>query len=146
MQPMLWLEYSRKTMQAYGKVSKPLCAELGIPQTAFDILMFLANNPLHNTAKDIVERKRLKANLVSINVDKLVQEGYLDRKTDKSDRRRVLLFCTPKAEPIISKGLKLQECFYNRLLSNVPEDSIETMKAAIQTIFKNIDDIWRQEP
>ena len=59
---------------------KPLCQKLHLPQTAFDILMFLANNPGYQTASDVVEVRKLKANLVSVNVDRLVQEGYLVRE------------------------------------------------------------------
>ena len=65
----------RKIALAYSEVCKPLCKELGLPQTAFDILMFLGNNPAYKTASEIVEIRRLKANLVSVNVEKLVQEG-----------------------------------------------------------------------
>lgn len=145
MKPTLCLEYARKTMQAYQNASKPLCAELGIPQTAFDILMFLANNPTLNTAKDIVELKGLKANLVSINVDKLVREGFLERHADKQDRRKIILSCTPKAEPIILTGRKMQERFCNRLLINVPAESIKTMRTAIRIIANNIDKIWSEQ-
>ena len=68
--------------KAYSETCKPLCHELNIPQTAFDILLFLANNPEYKTARDIVEIRKIKANLVSVNVDKLVNEGYLERKSD----------------------------------------------------------------
>ena len=146
MKPMLWVEYSRKTMQAYEKAGKPLCAELGISQTAFDILLFLANNPSRNTAKDIVELRGFKANLVSINVDKLVREGFLERTEDPQDRRRTLLSCTPKATPIVQRGLELQEQFYSRLLSGVSEDAIAVMRSTVQTVFNNIDEIWREQP
>ena len=73
------IEFSIKTAQAYNAVCKPLCQELGLSQTALDILLFLANNPDYKTARDIVEVRHIKANLVSMNVDKLVQEGYLER-------------------------------------------------------------------
>ena len=75
------IEYAYKILQVYGALCKPLCQEIKMPQTAFDILMFLANNPLYNTARDIVEIRKIKANLVSINVDKLVQEGFLERQS-----------------------------------------------------------------
>ena len=71
------IEISFKTAQAYSAMCKPLCQELKLPQTAFDILMFLANNPDCTTARDIVEIRKIKANLVSVNVDRLVQEGDL---------------------------------------------------------------------
>ena len=74
------IEFANKTNLAYVQLCKPLCQELGLPQTAFDILMFLGNNPSYKTASDIVEVRHIKANLVSVNVDKLVQEGLLDRR------------------------------------------------------------------
>lgn len=37
-----------------------------------------------------MEVRKLKANLVSVNVDRLVQEGYLRRETVAGDRRKTL--------------------------------------------------------
>ena len=48
------VEFANKTGLAYSAVCKPLCQKLHLPQTAFDILMFLANNPNYTTARDIV--------------------------------------------------------------------------------------------
>ena len=39
------IEFGRKISAAYAALCKPLCQKLHLPQTAFDILMFLANNP-----------------------------------------------------------------------------------------------------
>ena len=88
------IEFTMKLSAAYSAVCRPLCHELNLPQTAFDILMFLANNPEYTTARDIVEVRKIKANLVSINVDKLVGEGYLLREADADDRRKTHLLCT----------------------------------------------------
>lgn len=136
-----FLEYARKMTQAYEKVSKPLCNEIGMPQTAFDILMFLANNPSCNTAGDIVEIRRLKANLVSINVDKLVKEGFLIRKDDAADRRRVILVCTKKADPVIQKGRKMQKQLYEQILSGISQKELDSMHATMEKMIKNIDEI-----
>ena len=83
----LGIEFSRKLALAYNAVCKPLCRELGLSKTAFDILMFLGNNPAYKTARDVVELRCLKANLVSVNVDRLVQEGYLIRRQATAARR-----------------------------------------------------------
>lgn len=142
MKASLYLEYARKTMQAYEMLSKPLCKEIGMPQTAFDILMFLANHPSLNTAKDIVEIRGLKANHVSINVEKLVKDGYLERSEDKQDRRRVILSCTDKADPIIENGRDMQEQFYEKLLLDIPPESLDTIKTIMMKIMHNIDKMW----
>lgn len=138
---LLNLEYARKTLQAYEKMSKPLCLELGIPQTAFDILMFLANNPEHNTAKDVVELRNMKANLVSINVDKLVREGFLERGNDPSDRRKIILTCTKKAEPIITRGRTMQRQFGELLLRGVSPEALASMQETFQIIANNIEEM-----
>ena len=83
------IEFPRKLLLAYNAMCKPLCRKLGLPQTAFDILMFLGNNPEYRTARDIVEVRNIKANLVSVNVDRLVQEGYLERRSVAMDRRKI---------------------------------------------------------
>lgn len=68
------IEFVQKFNLAYNAMCKPLCQQLKLPQTAFDILMFFGNNPEYHTASDVVEIRRIKANLVSVNVDKLVRE------------------------------------------------------------------------
>lgn len=78
--------------------------------------MFLANNPEYTTARDIVEVRKIKANLVSVNVDRLVCDGYIIRKETKGDRRKTQLICTPAAEEIIKEGQVLQKDFLEHLL------------------------------
>ena len=79
------IEFVQKFNLAYNAMCKPLCQQLKLPQTAFDILMFFGNNPEYRTASDVVEIRRIKANLVSVNVDKLVREGYLERREAPED-------------------------------------------------------------
>ena len=83
------IEFPNKMAHAYSVMCKPLCQKMKLPQTAFDILMFLSNNTQYKTARDIVEVRKIKANLVSINVDKLVKEGYLERREVAGDRRKI---------------------------------------------------------
>lgn len=137
--------FARKTALAYHAACKPLCQELGLPQTAFDILLFLANNPTYKTARDIVEIRHIKANLVSVNVDRLVQEGYLIRQAVAGDRRKTELICTAKAQPVILRGQQLQEEFSERLFNNIDDDMKESFFATISLIEKNLDIILEEE-
>ena len=138
------IEISFKTAQAYNAMCKPLCQELKLPQTAFDILMFLANNPDCTTARDIVEIRKIKANLVSVNVDRLVQEGYLERRAVPGDRRKTELLCTEKAGPIIARGRAVQNAFFKRLLDHVEPADQEVFFRTMELIGKNLDDILKE--
>ena len=77
------IEFAQKINLAYNFVCKPLLHKFNLPQTAFDILMFLANNPEYTTARDIVEVRKIKANLVSVNIDRLVCDGYKSKVTEE---------------------------------------------------------------
>lgn len=79
-------------------------------KVAFDILLFLVNNPEYKTASDIVGYRGIKANLISVNVDKLVRDGYLKKKNVKSDRRKTMLICTDKAQECYS--IKRKEAYH----------------------------------
>lgn len=142
MQPNhLGLEIPRKIALAYSAASKPLCRQLNLPQTAFDILLFLGNNPAYKTASDVVEVRHLKANLVSINVERLVQEGYLVRCPVQGDRRKTQLLCTEKAQPVIQQGRKMQKAFFEKLFAGVDEPTRQAFFSAMQSIEKNLEEI-----
>ena len=133
------IEFANKTGLAYGAACRPLCQELGLPQTAFDILMFLANNPGCKTASDIVEVRHIKANLVSVNVDKLVQEGLLERRPVPGDRRKTELLCTEKAQPIIERGHALQEAFVRSLVAGIDETQMQLFCKTIGQMSRNLE-------
>ena len=139
------VEFANKTGLAYGRACKPLCQQLHLPQTAFDILMFLANNPGYQTARDIVEVRHIKANLVSVNVDRLVQEGYLIREAVEGDRRKTQLICTEKAAPLIARGQKLQREFGERLLENIDPETRNAFFHAIEIVSQTLDAILEGE-
>lgn len=139
------IEFARKTSLAYNMTCKSLCQELKLPQTAFDILMFLANNPEFRTARDIVEVRKLKANLVSVNVDKLVRDGYLTRNAIEGDRRKTELLCTEKAQPIIARGRQLQQSFIDHLLTGLDEETRQKFVEILNIMDQNLDDILKGE-
>ena len=141
----LSIEVSRKISRAYNAMCKPLCKELELSQTAFDILMFLGNNPNYNTAGEIVEIRRIKANLVSVNVERLVREGYLLRKQVEGDRRKTGLICTDKAKPIIERGRKLQKAFTERMFLNMDDDLRKAFSEATDIIEINLNEILKAE-
>lgn len=112
-----------RVRQAYEDWCKPLCKELGMPQMAFDILMFLSVNPEFCTAKDINRRYGFKENILSVNINKLVSEGYLERRSVEGDRRKVRLSLTEKAQPIIARGNRAVEEFNLRIREGItPEE------------------------
>lgn len=139
----LMIRIARSILQSYNAKCKPLCQEMGMPQTAFDILMFLANNPEFNTARDIVECRYIKANLVSVNVESLVQEGYLIREKSPGDRRKVRLVCTEKSGSVVERGRQLQSQFTGEMFQNVDGQQREAFFQVLRTLEDNLKDMQK---
>lgn len=139
------IEFPNKMAHAYSVMCKPLCQEIKLPQTAFDILMFLSNNPQYKTARGIVEVRKIKANLVSINVDKLVKEGYLERKEVAGDRRKTELVSTSKADFIIEKGRLVQKTFKDLLFNNMDDSVKEILFKGMEIMEDNLDRILENQ-
>lgn len=133
------LDFAQKLSQAYSSACKPLCVSLGLPQTAFDILLFLANNPRYTTARDITEVRKIKANLVSVNVSRLVADGYLTRNAVTGDRRKVQLLLTEKAQPVVQQGQALQQRFFTDLFSGMDKDTRKGFFHALSIMDQNLD-------
>lgn len=139
------IEFPNKMAHAYSVICKPLCQEMKLPQTAFDILMFLSNNPQYKTARDIVEVRKIKASLVSINVDKLVKEGYLERREVAGDRRKTELVCTSQADSIIEKGRLVQKDFKDILFNNMEDSMKEILFKGMEIMENNLDRILEDQ-
>ena len=139
------IEFPNKMAHAYSVMCKPLCQKIKLPQTAFDILMFLSNNPQYKTARDIVEVRKIKANLVSINVDKLVKEGYLERREVAGDRRKTELVCTSQADSIIEKGRLVQKDFKDILFNNMEDSMKEILFKGMEIMEDNLDRILEDQ-
>lgn len=135
----------RTLSEAYSSACKPICRELGMPQMAFDILMFLSNNPEHCTAKEISRFRGFKENIISVNVNKLVSEGYLLRENDQMDRRKVRLLCTEKAAAIVRRGQEVQEHFFRQILSGLTQEELNTHLHCMETIAANASRLLEQK-
>ena len=81
------LTANKKIMHVYESFCTPLCRKYQLNQSDLDLILFIANNPMYNTAKDVCEIRGIKKGIVSVTTERLVQSGYLIRKNDIHDRR-----------------------------------------------------------
>lgn len=128
----------RRIDRAYTAVMHPLCEESGLAQTALDILLFLANNPGLDTAKDICTYRNLKPGIVSLYVEKLVGDGYIERRAVPGDRRKVSLVCTEKAKQVIDCGREYQESFVAQLTEGLKSEEVEQCLRCFEVFDENL--------
>ena len=135
--------HANKMTKAYHVMLTPLCKEAGLPPLAMDILLFLANNPEHNTAKDICRMRGHKPGIVSVHVERLVNDGLLERREMPGDRRQTKLVCTEKAQDLIGRGREIQWQFGRRLLAGISEEDQAVMRRCFDMIDANLDELCR---
>ena len=137
--------FAKKFTRVYNAMMQPLCEELNMPETAVDILMYFANNPDMNTARDVCRFKYLKSGIVSFHIDRMVNEGLLERRAEPGDRRICRLVCTEKAAPIIEKGRALQMQFGRAITAGLDEATMETLKFSMQTVNNNLERLLHEQ-
>ncbi len=130
--------FSRRAELAYDRICAPLCKELGFPQAALDILLFLYNNPELNTASSIATYRNIKPNLISNYVEKLVNAKYLTRCFSGKDRRIVELVLTEKGLSVGKEGKKLQEKYFEVLTEGLSKNELQIFSDTLNSVNDNL--------
>ena len=83
-----WDEH-RGITRYYEILMSSVCEKYQLRQMEYDILMFLYNNPQHNTAADIVRYRKSTKSHVSTSLKVLEEKGLIERRIDKDNKKRV---------------------------------------------------------
>lgn len=127
----------KNVKESYEIKCRVLCKELNMSQTALDILLIVSDEKIIHTAREIGHIIDLKPNLISTNVEKLVQGGYLERKLDEKDRRVIHLISTQKSRDIYRRGKEIQIEYLRELGSNITKDEFEIFVNCLKKINDN---------
>ena len=98
-----------KTITSYYELlSGEVCDRYELTQMEYDILMFLHNNPQHNTAADIVKIRKSTKSHVSTSLKNLENKGLVERIQSKDNKKHIEIVLLDKAEDVLS-GLTEEE-------------------------------------
>ena len=82
-----------KTVTSYYEVlSGEVCDRYGLTQMEYDILMFLHNNPQHNTAAEIVKIRKSTKSHVSTSLKMLEEKGLVERIQEEEKQMCMKVF------------------------------------------------------
>ena len=113
--------FSQYFRRFYARQFTPLMERTGLTIRDIMVLLFLANHPEQDTARDVVEYRGLSKSQVSQAVEVLTGRGVLERSPDRDDRRVVHLRITEAGEPLAREAQELQAACGARLLETLPE-------------------------
>jgi MarR family transcriptional regulator for hemolysin len=71
-------------------------------------------------------------------LDRLAENGLIERRPDPNDRRANRLFLTPAARPLLERLTKLGEGMMEAVLEGLDGKAIERMLSDLQTMRENL--------
>lgn len=136
----LFLIFNWKLKKVYEKIFYQLTEELQLTQNEIDVLLFLYNNALLNTASDIARYRAMSKSMISKSVDALYRKGCLSYETDEIDKRCIRLKIEPVAIPMVEKLYKVQKGFFDTLTYNITNEEYKAMETVLNKMYQNIID------
>jgi len=114
-----------------------ILGRMGITMREVHVLLFLANNPEYDTARDITVLRGISKSQVSQAVDLLSAEGFLLRTPDTEDRRVVHLSISPEGWPLAKECQAIQEFCGEQLVRGMSEEEVTTLRALFERVIDN---------
>ena len=116
---------------------EPVCKQYDLTRMELDILLFLANNPQYDSAKDIIERRKLTKSHVSTSIKSLTKNNYLKPVYLPNNKKTLHLKLLNSADEIIKAGQQAQKIFFETILKDFSKDEKQTIINAFSKIQRN---------
>lgn len=137
---MFFWDKHKTITTCYELLSSKVCDEYGLTQMQYDILMFLYNNPQHNTAADIVKIRKSTKSHVSTSLKGLEDRGLIKRLQSAENKKHIEIVLLENAMPIIKDGIKAQKDFASNVLSGLTNEEKRICMSVFDKICHNADE------
>lgn len=134
------LRLQKQVLAAYDACIAASAQRTGLTKAEADVMLFLANNPQYNAARDVVRYRGFSKTYVSRAVEQLVERGLLLVEPSPADRRLQNLRLTAAAVEPVRRLRRAQLEFFGRLTEDLPPDDV----AAAERLLRRIDAKLRQ--
>lgn len=131
----LLLRVIRQFRRYYDRQFEGLLAPTGISMREMHVVLFLANNPDCDTARDVAELRGLAKSQVSAAVDLLAERGLLDRLPDRADRRVVHLALTEAGAALARQGRQIQSACLEKLFSGLTPAETDRFQQLLEKVL-----------
>jgi DNA-binding MarR family transcriptional regulator len=119
----------------FGKLMRSRMEKSGpLPTAQLATLYFVAERD-DPTMHDIARHHRVTAPSATTHIQELVRSGYLERRSDETDRRRIRLVLTPKGSRIIEDEVKKKKRVIESIFSDLSEKDREQFITILSKIL-----------
>ena len=122
----------------------PIARRYGLSMREINVVLFLANNPGYDTARDITEYRGISKSQVSQAVELLVELSYLTRTPDPDDRRLLHLALTEEGLALARECKAVQARCGQELLEGMTEDQVRQLQELWDMVRANGERLSRE--
>ena len=131
----------RKFGKYYDRQFLPLLEKTGLSMREIHVLLFLANHPGQDTARDVAELRCLAKSQVSQAVEVLTGRGLLARGADGEDRRVIHLEITGQGAPLAREAQAIQCACGKRLLAGLTEEEQAVFLDLLERVLRKTEEL-----
>lgn len=142
---MFFWDQHKTITSCYEMLTRNVCEKYQLTQMEYDILIFLHNNPQHNTAAEIVKIRKSTKSHVSSSLKNLENRGLVERIQSADNKKHIEIVLLEKAVPIIEDGIKVQKEFAKTLLQGLSEEEKRICVEVFNKICKNADEYLKTD-
>jgi DNA-binding MarR family transcriptional regulator len=114
--------------------------KVGLTTRKHAVLFALRNLPEPVTVTDVAHWLDRNPNGISMLIDRMVNDGLINRVRDMHDRRSVRLNITPKGERAINEGNKLTRKAFKELFGGISDEEFDIVSDLLEKVrFRSLD-------
>lgn len=133
-----YLLFTRDVNHHYERLLAGAAEACGLTKPEGDVLLFLANSPQLDTARDACEYRGFSKAYVSKAVDALVGRGFLHITPDGQDRRVQHLRIQPVAQGAVERLRQAQKQFFDQLTAGLTPQEEKMLWCIMERMHSNI--------
>ncbi len=133
-----YFDVVQQAKKCYSRALEPVCRQWELTRSELDVLLYLANNPGHDRAADIVAGRGMVKSQVSASLVTLKQRGLVRRSEDAADRRTVRIRLTEAAEAPVQAGREAQKRFFESAFRGITQEEMEHWRRMTEKVKDNI--------
>lgn len=120
-----------------------------LTETEIQILLFLRDDSVYNTARDICKMRGIAKSNVSNGIRMLERKGYVSIRIDEENRKIHRLSLTEKPRPIAAELWQIYEDCQMRILDGITKEEVKAVYGFFEkcdvNVVKEIDRLKSEE-
>ena len=129
----------------YDQSLEPVCKKYQLTRMELDILLFLANNPGYDTAKDIIERRRLTKSHVSMSLKDLERRDLVQKEYYPGNQKTAHLKLSSASIQMVAVGQQDLKNFFLKVFRDFYPEDVIRMEDYFERMRKNMQNALKEE-